>query len=163
MKTAAAFLFIGMLIGALISFFVFVYPLANKKMDCNDCYEKLTRCRNTLKDSASENQEMTVSDLKTNAILNQNSRTEANMMVDTITVGDGSYVPINITGEAGENAETILRALNVFKESNPDMEIVSYQVHAREGIPGVVPPRVYGLFILHRSASGSDSSFEITP
>ena len=160
MKTVAAVI-MGMLIGALVISFIFIYPMVNKQMACQDCQEKLTRCNDDLKNILVEAQAVTASDLKINAILNRNASTEANIMLNTVTMGDGSYVPINITGEAGENAEAILSAVNIFKESNPDLEIVSFQIDKRDGIPGVVPPRIYGLWILHQPSGGLDFPIEI--
>lgn len=154
MKTIAAVI-MGMLIGALVVSFVFVYPMVNKQMDCQDCREKLAHCHRDLKDASAEARALAAPDGKTGPLINHDARVEAGLMLDVLTLSNSSYVPLNITGRADENMQAILRAEEVFEESNPDLEILCWQILKQDGVPGALPPVIFGLLVYHRSSVDS--------
>lgn len=67
------------------------------------------------------------------------------------TIGDHSYIPINIDGTPDSHADTILNILSVFKTSNPELEITGWKIEKNQSAY-TTGPYIYGLWIDHKPA-----------
>jgi hypothetical protein len=70
-----------------------------------------------------------------------------------ITVGDHSYVPLNLEGNPDKNCRTILKTLDIFKQKNPGLEVISWSIEKQQLAEGA-KEFVFGLWINHRQKQG---------
>ena len=64
------------------------------------------------------------------------------------TLGNFSYIPLNLEGRADKNERYILTALDVF-ETSSGFEIVSFQVEKKDDTYNR-QPFTYGIFVHHK-------------
>lgn len=85
------------------------------------------------------------------SFLARSDRREVTMQATTM--GNHSYVRLNVKGHADDHIEEILEALNGFERQRPDLEITGWSLLHREltYTTGVdTSPRIYGIFIDHK-------------
>lgn len=70
------------------------------------------------------------------------------MISNTITVGDNSYIPINLRGRPSEMVDIILKVVNQFKVNHPELIINNWTIEKEQNAHGV-RARVFGLWINH--------------
>ena len=56
-----------------------------------------------------------------------------NPLYKAITVGNHSYIPLNIVGNSSQHFQTILEALQNFETSNPALHVTSFSVDSNTG------------------------------
>ncbi len=69
-----------------------------------------------------------------------------------VTVGNHSYVPLNIDGEAKDNVQNILGALDAFEKAHPELEVTSWSLLSRQASYSTYG-YTYGIWVNHRPRS----------
>lgn len=65
-----------------------------------------------------------------------------------VTVGNHSYIPINLDGKPNENVDVILGALKAFESANPNLEVTGWQIEKQQ-LAYVTSPYTYGIWVDH--------------
>ena len=66
-----------------------------------------------------------------------------------ITIGDHSYVPINLWGTPDEHAETILNIIKQFENIHQELEVTDWKVEKEQGAWGA-SNLIFGIWIDHK-------------
>ncbi len=66
-----------------------------------------------------------------------------------ITIGNHSYVPINIVDEPSDQNLLILGIINDFEEKYPELEITHWQIEKQQAAYAT-SPYIFGLWIDHK-------------
>ena len=67
------------------------------------------------------------------------------------TVGDHSYIPFNLDGDASQHVSEILSVLAAFEKAHPDWEITNWKVEEQHHAY-FTGEHLYGIWVDHRSA-----------
>lgn len=68
------------------------------------------------------------------------------------TIGDHSYISLNLEGNAAKNASAILHALEQFEKNNLNYRIVSWRIEGRVGT-GLSDGYTFGIWIDHERSN----------
>lgn len=88
-------------------------------------------------------------------VVNAQNEIEVDLSVVT-TIGNHTYVPINLAGKPSEKIREILTALRVFEEDHPELEVLSFHMEKQQDAHGIAP-EIFGIWITHRPVSSPGS------
>jgi len=66
-----------------------------------------------------------------------------------VTVGNHTYIPLNIYGRPDDHLPEILGVLDAFEKRHPDLEVTSWNL-LRDQQAFTTSPYIYGIWINHR-------------
>lgn len=66
-----------------------------------------------------------------------------------ITIGNHSYIPLNLAGDPDEYAEVILNVLKQFESAHPEFEISDWKIEKQQSTEDRTD-RIFGLWIDHK-------------
>ncbi|MBI2450107.1 MAG: hypothetical protein HYV47_01065 [Candidatus Nealsonbacteria bacterium] len=65
------------------------------------------------------------------------------------TIGNRSYIPLNISGNPSEHISTILGVLTAFENAHPELEIVSWYIEKQQKAY-ITSNYIFGIWVDHR-------------
>lgn len=79
-----------------------------------------------------------------------------------VTIGDSSYIPLNIEGRTVFQVLPILGALDAFRQIHPELEVTSWSVEKDQEAHST-PATLYGIWVNHRLRTSTTASASRTP
>lgn len=74
----------------------------------------------------------------------------------TRTIGNHTYIPLNIDGAASKNITVILAVLDAFEKTRPELEITSWSL-LNDQVAYVTRPWVYGIWVNHKPKTATQA------
>ena len=65
------------------------------------------------------------------------------------TVGDRSYIPLNIFGNPEDHTRELLLVLQVFEDAHPELEVIGWRIEKQQ-VARATPAKIFGIWVDHK-------------